>query len=87
MPAVWRGLSRFSVVPLMSLFSPPAAPTPPPPPPAAPQLGANSIAQQGAQQRQALSNADGGGFDGTDVTGGKVATPNTTAPQKTLLGS
>jgi hypothetical protein len=72
------------------LFGSPSAPPPPPPPPAAPQLAQPSIAEQGAMERQRLASAEGQGFSGTDVTGGKgAAAPATTAnptASRTLLG-
>lgn len=62
----------------------PKAPPPPPPPPAAPQLADRSIAEAGANEKRSLASADGEGFSGTDVTGGRgSAAPATT---KTLLG-
>ena len=66
------------------LFNPPTPPAPPPPPPAAPTLASNSIALQAGAEKQRLAEAEGAGFLGTDVTGGKSPPPNTT---KSLLGS
>jgi hypothetical protein len=68
------------------LFGSPKAPPPAPPPPAAPQIAQPSIAEAGAAERQKLASAEGAGFSGTDVTGGKgAAAPQTTAT-KSLLG-
>ncbi len=81
----------------MSIFGGPSAPPPPPPPPAAPTLAQPSIAEQGALERQRLASAEGQGFNGTDVSGGRgTPAPRTTSnagsgtnpvPSKTLLGS
>lgn len=71
------------------VFGTPKAPAPPPPPPAAPQLGAASIMEQGAAERETLASAQGAGSTGTDVTGGqgvKGATATTANQQKSLLG-
>lgn len=66
------------------LFSSPKAPQAPPPPPAAPQTASPSIMEQAASERETLASAEGGGMNGTDVTGGKgAAAPSTT---KSLLG-
>lgn len=69
---------------MTALFSAPKAPPPPPPPPAPPDLNSASIAEAGAAARQSIASAQGQGFAGTDVTGGKGA-PNPTTT-KTALG-
>lgn len=66
------------------MFKPPSAPAAPPPPPAAPQLGANSIMQEAASERETLATAEGGGMGGTVLTSGQGASnPSTT---KSVLG-
>ena len=70
----------------------PSAPAPPPPPPNPSNLATQSISEQGAAQASALANANGAGYDGTDVTGGKGAkdpttTANASSGMKSLLGS
>lgn len=67
------------------VFGSPSAPPPPPPPPAAPQLASPSIAQSAAMEKETLAGAEGGGLNGTDVTGGQgVKGPTNTT--KSLLG-
>lgn len=62
----------------------PKTPAPPPPPPNPASPADASIMEQGAAERTALANAEGAGFNGTDVTGGQgTKSPTTT---KTTLG-
>jgi hypothetical protein len=59
-------------------------PPPPPAPPAPPSTSSTNIEDAAAEERQRLASAEGGGQEGTDVTGGQGAkAPSTT---KSLLG-
>lgn len=66
------------------LFSGPKAPSPPPPPPNPPTLANPSIAETGLAERSRLSNAEGAGFNGTDLTGPQGV--QSTSTTKTQLG-
>lgn len=65
----------------------PSAPPPPPPPPSAPLAASPSIAQSAAMEKETLASAEGGGLEGTDVTGGQGVDTSKTSTTKTLLGA